>query len=61
MKTRGSKEADVIRSTLLRNWSPEAEVIRGSEDDQELKIIRSWKTRSFRIVSKVVLITPIIA
>jgi len=25
-----------------------------------LKIIRSWKTGSFRIVSKVVLITPII-
>jgi len=46
---------------LKKLTSSEAEVIRGSEDDQELKIIRSWKTRSFRIVSKVVLITPIIA
>jgi len=46
---------------LLRSCSPEADVIKGSEDHQELKIIRSWKTGSFIIVSNAVLITPIIA
>ena len=30
LKTRGS-EADVIRSILIRSWTSEAEVIRGSE------------------------------
>jgi hypothetical protein len=40
---------------------------RGSEDHQKLtssevlKIIRSWKTGSFKIVSNAVLIKPIIA
>jgi hypothetical protein len=28
LKTRGPEEADVIRSTLLRSWSPEPDVIR---------------------------------
>jgi len=46
---------------LLRSCSPEADVIRCSKDHQELKIIRSWKTGSFRFVSNVVLITSIIA
>jgi len=32
-----SSKADVIRSTFLKSWSPEADVIRGSEDHQKLK------------------------
>ena len=38
LKTRGS-EADVIRSTLIRNWTSEAEVIRGSEGSEA----EDWK------------------
>ena len=52
LKTRGS-EADVIRSTLIRTCTSEAEVIRGSEGSEA----EDWKLQS---LLNVIIITPII-
>jgi len=52
LKTRGF-EADVIRSTLIRSWTSEVEVIRGSEGLEA----EDWKAS--KDCSNAIIITPI--
>jgi len=47
-RKRGSEDKCSWSDDVIRSTSLEANFIRGSEDHQELKIIRSWKNCSFK-------------
>jgi len=55
LKTRGPEEADVIRSTLLKSWSQEADVIRSIWRSSEAE-----RLKNFKCCANEDLITPII-
>jgi len=52
LKTSGSEEAGVIRSTSSEAGHQKLTSSEASEDHQELKIIRSWKTEELQNVAQ---------